>query len=114
MSENQTDKDFQIDLETLHQKSVKDLKAIAKAMGLKGVSTLRKQGIIDRIRDSVGQKSSNNHKDSSDPKEEMQSSNYGQQSHIQTYDEKPNRKKSSSSGSGKRQHRNKHKKNKKQ
>lgn len=113
MSENQTDKDFQIDLETLHQKSVKDLKAIAKAMGLKGISTLKKQGIIDRIRDSVEQKSSNNQKNSSKPKE-VQNSNYGQQSHIQTYDEKPERKKtSSSSDSGKRQHRNNHKKNKK-
>ncbi len=63
MSENQTDKDFQIDLENLHQK-----KRIAKAMGLKGVSTLKKQGIIDRIRESVEKNSSNNHKDSPSPK----------------------------------------------
>jgi len=114
MSENQTDKDFQIDLETLHQKNVKDLKAIAKAMGLKGISTLKKQGIIDRIKDSVDKNRSQNSKSSkkeSKPKE-VQNSNYGQQSHIQTYDEKPKRKKTSSS-SQKRQHRNNQKKNKK-
>lgn len=114
MSENQTDNDFQVDLETLHQKNVKDLKAIAKAMGLKGVSTLRKQGIIDRIKDSVDKKNSRKkqNSNSSAPKE-IQNSNYGQQSHIQTYDDKPKRKKSSSSSSNKRQNRNNHKKNKK-
>lgn len=110
MSENQTDKDFQIDLETLHQKNVKDLKAIAKAMGLKGVSTLKKQGIIDRIRDTV-EHSSSKSSDNSEP----QGAVYGQESHIQTYDEKPKRsKKSGSSGTGKRQQsRNNYKKNKK-
>lgn len=110
MSENQTDKDFQVDLETLHQKNVKDLKAIAKAMGLKGVSTLKKQGIIDRIRDNVGQTNSN-----SGNNKEPQGSSYGQASHIQTYEDKPKRsKKSSSSGSNKRQqNRNNYKMNKK-
>ncbi|MDX1640545.1 MAG: transcription termination factor Rho [Balneolaceae bacterium] len=111
MSENQTDKDFQIDLETLHQKNVKDLKAIAKAMGLKGVSTLKKQSIIDRIRDNVGQSNSNSGNGNSEP----QNTSYGQESHIQTYEDKPKRtKKTSSSGSNKRhQNRNNYKKNKK-
>lgn len=111
MSENQTDKDFQIDLETLHQKNVKDLKAIAKAMGLKGVSTLKKQDIIDRIRDTVDTENSN-----SSNNNEPKSAIYGQESHIQTYEDKPkrNKKTSSSGGSGKRQpNRNNYKKNKK-
>lgn len=114
MSENQTDKDFQVDLETLHQKNVKDLKAIAKAMGLKGVSTLKKQGIIDRIRDNVGHNNSTSRQNNNNHKE-PQGSSYGQESHIQTYDDKPKRsKKSSSTGSNKRQqNRNNYKKNKK-
>lgn len=109
MSENQTDKDFQVELETLHQKNVKDLKAIAKAMGLKGVSTLKKQDIIDRIRDNVDSKNSN-----SDGNNEPQGTSYGHGSHIQTYEDKPKREKPSSSGSNKRnQGRDNYKKNKK-
>ena len=113
MSENQTDKDFQIDLETLHQKNVKDLKAIAKAMGLKGISTLKKQGIIDRIRDTVD--NSNSSSSETEDMNEPRGAVYGQESHIQTYEDKPKRsKKSSSSSSGKRQQsRNNYKKNKK-
>ncbi len=53
MSENQTDNGFNIDLDTLHQKTVQDLKVIAKAIGIKGVSTLKKQAIVDRIKDKT-------------------------------------------------------------
>jgi transcription termination factor Rho len=51
MSENQTDNGLNINLDTLHQKTVQDLKVIAKALGIKGVSTLKKQAILDRIKD---------------------------------------------------------------
>jgi transcription termination factor Rho len=52
MSENQTDLDSHIDFDNLYQKKLPELKEIAKSMGLKGVSTLRKQPLIDRIREA--------------------------------------------------------------
>ena len=79
MSENQTDNDLNIDLETLHQKKIQDLKVIAKALGLKGVSTLRKQGIIDRIVDTVDKKKEAKPLSSKD-------ASYGNKDHIQVYD----------------------------
>lgn len=96
MSENQTDLDSRIDFDNLYQKKLPELKEIAKAMGLKGVSTLRKQPLIDRIKDSAG----GNRKSSSGSESESDSGSgddsgplsvhdavYGSQSHIQAYDE---------------------------
>lgn len=80
MSENQTDNDIRIDLDNLHQKKVQELKEIAKSLGLKGVSALRKQSLIDRIRD-VAEKQQ---MPSQAPKPDA---NYGAKSHIQTYDD---------------------------
>jgi hypothetical protein len=44
MSENRTDNDLNIDLETLHQKTVQDLKIIAKAVGIKRCFYIKKTG----------------------------------------------------------------------
>lgn len=125
MSENQTDKVFHIDLETLHQKTVQDLKIIAKALGIKGISTLKKEAIVDRIKDKsstvdsgdkrsfqkkrrkkkvepvrideVSVNTDTDHADAEkgfyDKKEDdktdlSRGSVYGQQDHIQTYDNK--------------------------
>jgi transcription termination factor Rho len=85
MSENQTDNDLQIDLDTLHQKTVQDLKVIAKAIGLKGITTIRKQGVIDRIREAV---EINLRRKSSSSGHQIRGKD-----HIQTYDEKPEKKK---------------------
>ncbi len=54
MSENQTDSDLNINPDTLYQKTVQELKQIAKTMGLKGVSTLKKQALAERIRTELG------------------------------------------------------------
>ncbi|MEX2402925.1 MAG: transcription termination factor Rho [Balneolales bacterium] len=42
------------DLDSLHEKSLKDLQSIAKDNGLKPVTGLRKQTLIDRIRQAAG------------------------------------------------------------
>ena len=107
MSENQTDNDLQIDLDTLHQKTVQDLKVIAKAVGIKGVSTLKKQGIIDRIKDSF---------DGSKLEKvvEPKTTNYGRTDHIQTYEDNKNtRPDSKNRNHQKKQSVNQKKKNKK-
>src|SRR6056297_2662602 len=54
MSENQTDTPSSTDLESLRKKSVKELKEIAKSIGLKGVSALRKESLIERISNHRG------------------------------------------------------------
>ncbi len=80
MSENQTDSDLNINPDTLYQKSVQELKQIAKSMGLKGVSTLKKQALAERIRAELGNDGS------SDSPVESHDIQYGEQAHIQTYD----------------------------
>lgn len=90
MSENQTDSDLNINPDTLYQKTVQELKQIAKSMGLKGVSTLKKQALAERIRAAL----SNDGTSSSTV--ESQDIQYGKQAHIQTYD-------NNKSSSGRRQ-----------
>lgn len=80
MSENYTDSDLHINLDTLHQKTVQELKSIAKNAGLKGVSALKKQSLIDRIRETLKQPRSERPLSSQDAQ-------YGE-AHIQTYDDK--------------------------
>lgn len=133
MSENQTDNGLNINLDTLHQKTVQDLKVIAKALGIKGVSTLKKQAILDRIKDksapvdtedkkrfpkkrrrvkveavNIDEVDSDHESNDSDEEEDRFNekdqdktdlslgSIYGQQDHIQSYDNKPSNKGQSS------------------
>lgn len=91
MSENQTDLDSHIDFDNLYQKKLPELKEIAKSMGLKGVSTLRKQPLIDRIREASDGRShsssSNNHSEDNDSTLTVQDAVYGSRSHIQSYED---------------------------
>ena len=86
MSENQTDLDTHIDLDNLHQKKVQDLKQIAKSLGLKGVTALKKQSLIDRIRESAGDKGDTEAGLSGETLV-VQDVTYGKRDHIQTYDD---------------------------
>ncbi|MCC5914823.1 MAG: transcription termination factor Rho [Balneolaceae bacterium] len=89
MSENQTDNDIRIDMDNLHQKKMHELKEIAKSLGLKGVSALRKQSLIDRIRDKAGSKGSDdNSKKQQRAATASQDATYGAKAHIQTYDDR--------------------------
>ncbi|MEX0944244.1 MAG: transcription termination factor Rho [Balneolaceae bacterium] len=98
MSDNQTDNDLNIDLEALHQKTVQDLKVIAKAIGVKGVSTLKKQAIVERIKDKANPSTIQNETKIVPDKEAI----YGQKNHIQSYDSKPSRDQKSSGSGGRR------------
>jgi transcription termination factor Rho len=53
MSDHQKDDLSKQQLDTLHEKTVKDLQKIAKSRGLKPVTGLRKQTLIDRIRETA-------------------------------------------------------------
>lgn len=143
MSENQTDNGLNINLDTLHQKTVQDLKVIAKALGIKGVSTLKKQAILDRIKDksapvepgdkkrfqkkrrrvkveavNIDEVDTDHISDQEEdrPKENDQDktdlslgSIYGQQDHIQSYDNKSSDKgQSSRRGNGNTHNRKQH------
>ncbi|MDZ7757608.1 transcription termination factor Rho [Rhodohalobacter sp.] len=109
MSDTQTDKDTNIDLDNLHTKTVKDLKEIAKSLGLRGVTALKKQAIIDRIRNQA--ESSNK---SSDQKEKpLQNITYGSKDHIQTYDQDSDSGKSKRGGQPNKRHKSNKKPNKK-
>ena len=91
MSENQTDTSTNNDIESLRKKSVQELKQIAKSIGLKGVSALRKESLIERIKDTATAQSTEKKKRSdAAPKsknDDVPDVQYGQQSHIQTYDD---------------------------
>ena len=89
MSEHQTDSS-NTDLESLQKKSLPELKQIAKALGLKGVSTLRKGPLIERIAGESSEAKGTDHAaaDISSEAKKSQEIQYGQQSNIQSYDEK--------------------------
>lgn len=86
MSEHQTDSSH-TDLESLKKKSLPELKQIAKAIGLKGVSTLNKGPLIERIAGEAPVSVEPENKPAEDAKK-GQEIQYGQQSNIQTYDDK--------------------------
>jgi len=74
MSDYQTDGVSLQEIDTLHEKTVKELRNLAQEQGLSSVSNLRKQELINRITQSVKDKArargeldenSNNHQDSS-------------------------------------------------
>src|SRR5690625_2307398 len=87
MLDNQADQDYKIDLDNLYQKTVQELKKIAKDIGLTRVSALKKQFLIDRIREELTQNKpdSQRENDAEIPKIEA---HYGDQDHIQSYDNK--------------------------
>ncbi|WP_176719491.1 transcription termination factor Rho [Rhodohalobacter halophilus] len=93
MSDSQTDKNRHIDLDSLHSKTVKDLKEIAKSIGIRGVSALKKQAIIDRIRKEVSTGSNRpaQKQDQAKSEQPVQSASYGSKAHIQTYDQDANK-----------------------
>lgn len=107
MSENQTDTSTHTDLESLRKKSVKELKEIAKSIGLKGVSALRKDSLIERIANHQETDSNNN------TASQVPNIEYGQESHIQTYDKKPERGDKKKQQESRGQKRGQYKKNKK-
>lgn len=82
MSENHTDYMLNIDLDTLYEKTVQELKVIAKELNLKRVTGLKKQSLIDRIREAAANRDGTNHR-----QEEPVNKQYGGKSHIQTYDD---------------------------
>jgi transcription termination factor Rho len=106
MSENQTDLDMQIDLDNLHQKKVQELKLIAKSLGLKGVTALRKQSIIDRIRETAGNSgnSPSDKSNHSDTPLKVEDANYGKREHIQTYDDPSDSKRDKRGGQPNKRH----------
>lgn len=99
MSENHTDKPDFTNLDSLKNKKLQDLKLIAKALGLKGVSALKKEAIIERIAETAkASGGSENQSEGKDPDQVNSSEQvayggqntlYGDQDHIQTYDSKP-------------------------
>ncbi|TVQ65968.1 MAG: transcription termination factor Rho [Balneolaceae bacterium] len=102
MSENQPDKPDFTDLDSLRNKKLQDLKLIAKALGLKGVTALKKQAIIDRITDVATKQASENRIEKEkvsaevdtggeEPLKAAHDSVYGEQDHIQSYDIDPPR-----------------------
>ncbi|MEX0994359.1 MAG: transcription termination factor Rho [Balneolaceae bacterium] len=82
MSETQTDILSNLDLDSLYQKTVQELREIAKSLNIKGVTGVRKQILIDRIRDTAEEIEKNQKPSGSSP-----SKQYGKQIHIQTYDQ---------------------------
>ncbi len=124
MSDYQTD-GLDADLQSLRKKSVQELKQIAKSLGIKGVTALRKDALIERIAgfsntdSDTESKGQNQHQDEPQPAQPQYGSKgaqYGQQSHIETYDDgkKSSRDKQSSRGrSGGPQRKDQYKKNKK-
>jgi len=92
MSDYQTD-GLDADLQSLRKKSVQELKQIAKSLGIKGVTALRKDALIERIADTPRADSESNkeQQQGNTPTPQPQYGNsggqYGQQSHIETYDD---------------------------
>ncbi|MEX2600646.1 MAG: transcription termination factor Rho [Balneolaceae bacterium] len=84
MSENQTDILSNIDLDTLIQKKLPDLKEIAKSLGIKRTTGIRKGELIERIRE----KASEAEKSRPTQVDKQLSTQYGKQSHIQSYDQR--------------------------
>ncbi|MEX2368555.1 MAG: transcription termination factor Rho [Balneolaceae bacterium] len=82
MSETHTDILSNIDLDSLYQKTVQELREIARTLNMKGVTGVRKQILIDRIR-AAAEEIEKNRKPSVSPP----SKQYGKQNHIQSYDQ---------------------------
>ncbi len=90
MSETQTDHISNIDLDRLYDKTVKELQVIAKNLNLKRVTGLKKEQLIERIRDLASEEPADRdgHKDQEEKpdSESIPKKQYGGQSHIQSYD----------------------------
>jgi transcription termination factor Rho len=88
MSETQTDHISNIDLDKLYGKTVKELQVIAKNLNLKRVTGLKKEQLIERIRDlaTEGSADRDDHREDRSDADSIPKKQYGGQSHIQTYD----------------------------
>lgn len=89
MSENHTDKPDLTDLESLRDKKIQELKLIAKELGLRGVSALKKEAIIERIVDVAAAVPKNTVSEEaviSEKTTDLTDSLYGDQQHIQVYE----------------------------
>src|SRR5690625_7095325 len=95
MLDNQADQDYKIDLDNLHQTTMQELKNIAKDIGLTRVSALKKQFLIDRIREELTQNRPDSQRESNIEVPKVEA-HYGDKDHIQSnYNKKEGRKKKS-------------------
>ncbi len=78
MSETETDTYSHIDADTLHQKTVQELKDIAKSLQIRGITALKKHDLINRIRETMD----------NSVKIDTTGKQYGSKDHIQTYTNK--------------------------
>lgn len=86
MSETQTDYMSNIDLDTLYEKTVQELRVIAKELNIKRSTGIRKQTLIDRIREAAAEENRFGDLDNGVRRQEITPTQYGSQSHIQTYE----------------------------
>src|SRR5690625_630305 len=92
MSETQTAHMSHIDLDTLYEKTVQELRVIAKELNIKRSTGIRKQTLIDRIREAAAEEKRFGDLDNGVRRQEITPTQYGSQSHIQTYEpETPSR-----------------------
>src|SRR5690625_7869017 len=92
MSETQTDHMSHIDLDTLYEKTVQELRVVAKELNIKRSTGIRKQTLIDRIREAAAEEKRFGDLDNGVRRQEITPTQYGSQSHIQTYEpETPSR-----------------------
>lgn len=111
MSDNNPDSLSHIDLDTLYQKTLVELKEIAKSLNMKGITALKKQAIIDRIRDKAGSETVQPKGIKEEPLErttqkDSLSAAYGAASHIQSYDRPETDKKDSNRDRQQNRHKN--------
>ncbi len=110
MSDIHTDELTQEELDSLHQNTVKELQQLARKMGLKPVTGLRKQTLIDRIREHANSGSGQEEDGQKDDKREDKQ-NEGQKEEGQSNEDpkphtQPYKKKRSNDRDKKRQQRN--------
>src|SRR5690625_3996034 len=87
MLDNQAVQDYKIDLDKLHEKTKQELKKIARGIGLTRVSALKKQFLIGRIREELTQNRPDSQRESNIEVPKVEA-HYGDQDHIQSYDNK--------------------------
>ncbi|MDR8392745.1 transcription termination factor Rho [Aliifodinibius sp. S!AR15-10] len=85
MSDIQTDGLTEEEIEKLHRKTVKELQKLAREQGLKSVTGLRKQQLIDKISETAREQAESMPEDGSD----SSSSSENEIEHTQPYKKKP-------------------------
>ena len=90
MSDIHTDELTQEELDSLHDNTVKELQQIARNLGLKPVTGLRKQTLIDRIRENANPEDDSGNGKQKDQKEDAESGGGQDQDNSQrSRDDKP-------------------------